>query len=951
MRSVFLVALFLFLCDYSAKTAETPSTYSDSLATNIGSKVSVSPDSSALSNATADSTGLRPILAREPTEHNTFWELLGKAGLLIVVFGGSFYFVARKLYRSYSLRSYPYLKTIAQNFHEYSRYEDIDLSTDPHSDEEQTESEKERFTLSEALDKASAIQILGKPGSGKTTALKKLLQSHAATELNAKAWKRALPIYIEYRSGSLFDQILHFLHVNGLGRDFKYLDEKWLRNKLSKGSFLILIDDVHKILGDPNSKTYSRLQELLDYKSNKFVLMSRDFFKRSDFGFDSYHVSSLTDDQVVQILSLQTSRTNSEEIFRHIHWDRKARALYDTPQMLSFLAKAFEKNGKMPLNKSQMFDQFFTLHAHQEQVKGAKYTEMLTRRLLGSLALSMLKQEVGQYEVNEDECLRLLSESIVGLRSKYGYAIESSTEVLDELLRAGTLIRYDEQIRFRHDQWQEFFAALEVFVEGIDLSSLEHLQGFDELAYFIAGLHSLEGDRESKEKCGIFLAQLIKIDFFLFSKCLGNFQSEKLVFVADWHEAYKDVVFSVKEIEDSYRDFLNQYVDTIKLHFPNLYSKFSPRTTKSIGIFIEKKEPKWAYLYAFFEAESETAPRVIVVERNRIASAQGITEEHRLLDYYTRHYGALDFKARDIDPVLYKLPVIGAHDEITDQLTHLVRHKELVEPMPMIQERVYFESLALRNHLGIPRDKMTLSVKDVSEGLRRRDIRESVFQKFVTGRAVNAKALAEETERLFREGFIPERRTGSTTYSGIYSRSINDKVFEQNFSSLLKRSQLKDDDPILPALPLLPREYHSWPHPVLGKEEKDKMIKWSVDYFSMMYKCYKEIIETNFPKSTGSFDTYAHFPLVVALVIDEDRYGKSGWLGSRHIFRNVSSSQDAVKVDVLDQTDFSKYVSSLQKHRWSEYPFWGLPHRHPNDEFLRNNVYEIVEKEFKQLTK
>lgn len=882
-----------------------------------------------------------------------FWEVISKVNLILGIFGSAILiWLVNRLVRLYNLKFLSYLKTIIQNFKEYEAFEDIglDLVVDELLDQK-TKSTVETESVHEIIQSKQAIQVLGKPGSGKTTSLKKLLLTYAKYELKKRSWKRKIPIYIEYRADNVFAHMIHFLHVNNPRKNIKYLKEEWLRNQLSKGKFIILIDDVHKIISTSSQKAESKIQDLLDYRlnKNKFVLMSRDYFRRSEFGFEVYKITDLSDDQIKRILRLHTNEHNAELIFNHIHWDPKLRALYDTPQMLSFLAKVFEKSGRIPLNKSNMFSQFFKMQNEEEEKKGAKYPVELKRRLLSYLALSMLRQQHNPFWIEEQDCLRVLNSRLVSLKSKYGYDASSTTDILDELLKSGLVIRYEDGIRFPHDQWQEYFAASEVFEEQINLESLKHLGSFAELAYFVAGFHTLEGDKKQKEDCQKFLEELIQTDFFLFSKCLDNFQSEERLFLTNWHEYYKDLVFSEDDVRKAYGKFLENYCKIIDYHFPNLRGRFEPETDKAIGIVVEKSDSRWGYWYAFIELGSETTQKVSVLNREDTIKRVGTNDENKLIDYYQRNYFTFNFKARDLDPVMYQLPIIGAYDDIENQLETLIRRRMFCESKEMLQEKLFCEAKALKNRLGIPNEKVEFMVKEISDGLRRLRIHETIQHKFLIGNSIDVRALNQEVERLFKEGFVPERKKGSTTFAGIYSRGINDAEFENTFNQFIEKTGFSDHGPIFPPLEEPPRRYFPESKEQLSDKDREQMIDWSFRYYTKIFNNYKEMIEVNFPKSKTSFETYSHFPIVMALVVDKDRFRNQGWLGERYLYGNVKSAENAVNIQIVTKESFANFHRKLYNFRWHHYLNWRLPLRYSTDEPLQNAVYEIILQEFRKL--
>ena len=940
MISLILLSLFFGSLSFQAACPESRDSIAVKDTIGQGSRA----DTLQTTRQLSDSLNHVPDSSKRADSEINFWETISRLDTILGILGVSLLLLLSplvkrvRIWHNFSYSSF--FKTLRRKYSVYESFDDLMIME---------ESQKEQGGHPKAINAALAlrdntsIQILGKPGAGKTTWLFKLLSITAMEESSNS--KPRIPVYVEFRGDDLFLQILHFLHINNLAKDISYLTEEWLKNQLSKGRFIVLIDDVHKVIGTTDWKSASRIANLLEYSQNRFVLMSRDYFKRNEFGVRIYSVSPLDESQMKKILLVHTGDHNTEIILQELRWNRHLNSLYDTPQMLSFLARLYEKHERIPSNKARAFSQIWNDISTGETIKGSPLPRHLQDQLLSNLAITMLSNRT-PFWIGHSELLGVLNTKLGALTLQQGYSSFDAPNVLNEFLKIGMLISEDDGIRFRHDQWQEYFAALEIFETRIPLKQVMPFGSFRELMYFVAGMHNPDGTEAEKAYFNEFLDELVQTDFFLFGYCLKATYDENQT-IQEAHDYYSDVVVTGQDVRRLYGRFLEYYCKLIDVHFPKLKDRFEPETEGEIGVVVEKSTSRWSYFYAFVPRKLAGHDGVMLLDREDATKEIGTLDENMILGHYANKFSTWGFKAIDPDPVLYESPIVGAYNDIQHQLKDLIRGKGLVDPVEVLQERIFYEGKALgKRHKDF---ESGFTVKQLTDLLRKMRINESIWPRFIRGKTVDTQALNEEVNRLFLEGFDPKRGKGSTTYGGIYRRNINPADIEKALNSFISRSHVNDTDFILPPMQEIPRKYWMHTKEELTEIDRQKMIEWSSKFYRKLYASYKELLEVNFPTSKSAFGTYKRFPLVVALVADEERFKKQRYLGERYVFGNVDSLTADVEIKVFTKADFDPYQKEMRRSGWFR-SIWALPRDH-STEPLREAVYKMVLDEYERLVR
>ena len=806
--------------------------------------------------------------------------------------------------------------------------------------EETPNQENVPIDIQELLKGGTGIHVVSKPGSGKTSLLKNLVWIYSGAYL-ARASK-FVPVYLEFKQGDLFDRIINTLRTKIPARHLKLINRDWLDAELQKGRFLILIDDVHKGISNHAEKESSGIDELLEFKQNTFVLVGRDYVTRAEYGLPVYRLAELSREEVKEILKSECSEAEADQILGQMWWHSRTMDLYDTPQMMIFSARVFKKLGRLPINKTIAFREYMKMKFEEERKKVPRFNENLVQRILGGLALEMMRSQANPYVFDELNALATLQKVYQSLRNQYGFQDNSADLLLEQMLWSGFIIRVEDGYKFEHDQWQEFFAALQIFENNPPLKGIPSPYPLKEVAIFLLGFFSPDSNEEEKKRYRKLLEELVEVDFFLLSQCIKDSRREFEEKLLSQREEQTKSDMDAEQIRQAYGRFLEIYCTLIEREFSTLRNKFPPETNGPIGILVTARGSEPGYSYGFRKLSSEAEDKILFM-----GGTQGVARPGSFWEFFEQ-YGIDSLRWKGYDPALYDIPLLGAHQDITDALEHIIREKRLCESGEIQRERVFFETTAMKRHFGISPSTKSLTVKEILEGLKKRRIALFITPKFVENRSIDNARLNLEVERLFAEGFDPPADNSSTTLGGSYERLVNDRDCEATIRYLLDSGILTVDDCLEPLLKILPRELRFKKTPEMSNEQTEVLKQWTIQYYEKIYLNYKEMMESNFPRAKSSFGTYSRFPIHLVLV-EQTGQRKTDRFGTRHEFGRVLEQKEPLKISVVQEAEFEKmrlYSSRNLSHIGS---FWMVPHSAWEAEPVRKEVYKIIADNYRDL--
>ncbi|WP_063800818.1 HEAT repeat domain-containing protein [Mastigocoleus testarum] len=403
--------------------------------------------------------------------------------------------------------------------------------------EEQKESKEkkseqtERLTVLDGLRKYAADHVLlvGRPGSGKSTALVRLLLEEAQNYQENKQ----IPILVELRfyQSSIIDLIHDFLlrHDPNLpidGRDVTCNVSTLLR----QGKFLLLMDGVNELPSEAARRDLYKFRQ--DYQNTTpMVFTTRDLGVGGDLGLEKkLQMQPLTEKQMREFVCAYLPQ-QGEDMLKQL--EGRLREFGETPLLLWMLCSVFTNNqNKVPANLGSVFRRFTEIYDKKlkQDIPVTDESRRWWKRLLQHLAWVMTQGE------SKTEILvaipRQQAETILAefLRQQGYHQHWKAEKWLDDLLKHHLIqLGAENQIQFRHQLLQEYYTA-ERLLEEISNLSDDELQ-WDYLNYLkwtepIALMMQLL-DVETQNFASLRLVKLaLEVDLQLGARLAGEVKAE-----------------------------------------------------------------------------------------------------------------------------------------------------------------------------------------------------------------------------------------------------------------------------------------------------------------------------------------------------------------------------------------------------------------------------------------
>jgi HEAT repeat protein len=393
----------------------------------------------------------------------------------------------------------------------------------------------ERFTVLEGLRKYAANHVLlkGRPGSGKSTALARLLleESVGAQSLRPNQQNQAkiiqIPILIELRlyETSILDLILQFLKRHKLIIDSNTL-ESWL---LENQNFipLLLFDGINELPSDPARQKLKNFCQ--QYAEIPMIFTTRDL------GSDDLDIEKklemlpLTELQMQDFVKTYLPE-KGEEMLKQL--GNRLKELGETPLLLWMLCSVFDDNeNKIPANLGLVFQIFTGIYNKKLKADVPTYQESRDwwRELLQVLAWKMTQGESKteiQVAISRTEAEEELSKFI----KNKGFPEYYGKQWLKDLLKYHLIhLEGNDKIAFRHQLIQEYYTAEELKKklphlrdEQLQWDYLNYLKWTEPMALLLGLL-----DNETQAKRVVKLG--LEIDLKLGARLAGevNFKFQK----------------------------------------------------------------------------------------------------------------------------------------------------------------------------------------------------------------------------------------------------------------------------------------------------------------------------------------------------------------------------------------------------------------------------------------
>jgi predicted NACHT family NTPase len=352
------------------------------------------------------------------------------------------------------------------------------------------------------------LGVLGSPGTGKTTFLRKVGLEALNGKKNGDYQHTCIPVLLElrkFRSGkiNLVKAIASEFENCGLP-EYQECTKKFLE----KGRLLILLDGLDQLPNEQMSEMTTQIRNLIDcYSDNRFIVSCRTAAYRHFNNFQHFTQMAIAnlDDQQIETFIHKWFESCSQPEWGQQCWSKlnsgdhnATKELARTPLLLSLICILFKKRGEFPNKRATVYNEaLWTLlsewNASEETVCASPYKGMDTKCkeiLLAEIAydnfvadnLFFQRAEITQ---QIEQILRemLTEETFIDGRAVLR-AIEEEHGILVE--------KADNIYTFSHLTFQEFLTAKHIVDNGIEIKQLvaNHLcdRRWREVFLLIAGL-------------------------------------------------------------------------------------------------------------------------------------------------------------------------------------------------------------------------------------------------------------------------------------------------------------------------------------------------------------------------------------------------------------------------------------------------------------------------------
>jgi predicted NACHT family NTPase/DNA-binding Xre family transcriptional regulator len=317
----------------------------------------------------------------------------------------------------------------------------------------------------------SKLLILGKPGAGKTTFLKRL----AIDWCKGSFQSDLVAVFIEFRQ--IRDEMWTLL--DAIGKELEVQEEKYIKALLNEGKLLILMDGFDEL---STQKLRKSVQEQLaevtkKYSRNRYIMTCRtQIIQGVPDGFTAVEVADFNATQVQDFVGNWFRANGNNECVVEAEWrnfelaidtNPSLKELTTTPVLLGLMCLVFQDEGGIPAQAGLLYERGIRLLLRKwngdKAIDGWKMgTETYQKLDVGQKEKLLIEIAAGKFEnpknfvlFEQDDLLKQVTEYLQLPSCDEGRAVLQSIESQHGLL----VERADELWSFSHLTFQEYFTT------------------------------------------------------------------------------------------------------------------------------------------------------------------------------------------------------------------------------------------------------------------------------------------------------------------------------------------------------------------------------------------------------------------------------------------------------------------------------------------------------------
>ncbi|NEQ53503.1 MAG: NACHT domain-containing protein [Leptolyngbya sp. SIO3F4] len=311
--------------------------------------------------------------------------------------------------------------------------------------------------LRQNVAKHKHVLLIGKPGSGKSTSLERLLWEEADTALKTSAVK--IPVLVKLRrcTSTLEHLIQDFFNCHQL--PLKVTD---IEHLLQQGKLFLLLDGLNE-LPEAFRTEVANFRDR-NRKTTPMIVSTRALSTGGTLGIiQTLKMLPLTELQMQEFVNGYLGKEGNR-LFHQLKGDR-LRKFAETPLLLWMLCRVFALNGKVPANLGLAFREFTQLYDQQLQADAPAKSRDQWFKLLRHLAFALMQDKDPvkfRLSMPREEAEALLTDCLQ--QEGRNHSREFAERWLQDLMAYHLLQpvkqpNFEEHIEFRHQLIQEYYAA------------------------------------------------------------------------------------------------------------------------------------------------------------------------------------------------------------------------------------------------------------------------------------------------------------------------------------------------------------------------------------------------------------------------------------------------------------------------------------------------------------
>jgi energy-coupling factor transporter ATP-binding protein EcfA2 len=208
------------------------------------------------------------------------------------------------------------------------------------------------------------LMVLGQPGAGKSTFLKKMGQE-ALKGKRGEFQHKCIPVFIELKEFTTDDIDIK----KAISKDFDICGfpdaDKFLDKALEQGKLLILLDGLDEVPTNNQDKVIGQIQDFVDqHDQNRFICSCRTAVYRHNFKrFNDVVMADFDDNQIQSFIynwfqsDLDYRAGTAERCWELLQKEenKAAKELAQTPLLLTFLCLVYNRSQDLPKNRAVLY--------------------------------------------------------------------------------------------------------------------------------------------------------------------------------------------------------------------------------------------------------------------------------------------------------------------------------------------------------------------------------------------------------------------------------------------------------------------------------------------------------------------------------------------------------------------------------------------------------------------